>query len=116
MHIPPDMKEDIDYQMAIDYKDDPMLVSYGNPYNPFTDFKGWWRYDYFVIGWDTCGLLARNVAPSPNESDLQQHIDTVDAMKQIVLKYPRIFRIVKKSDYENPRTLKKIQGPYGGSN
>ena len=74
MWVPEDMKEDIDYQMSIKVEDDPMLVAYGNPYNPFTDFRGWWKFDYLIIGWDTCGILARNVANSDNETDFQKQI------------------------------------------
>ena len=114
MWIPEDIKEDIDYQMSMTIDDDPMIVSYGNPYNPFTDFKGWWKYDYFLC-WDVSGLLARNVADSEGETDTQRSLNALDAMRQLVLNHPRMFRIVKKSDYDDPKTYKKIIGPYGGA-
>lgn len=114
MWIPEDMKEDIDYQLSITPDDDPMIVSYGNPYNPFTDFKGWWRWDYILL-WDVCGLLARRTANSSNESETQQSINTLEAMREMVLDYPRMFRIVKKSDYDDPKMYQKISGPYGGA-
>ena len=114
-YIPEEMKKDIDYQMSIETSDDPMIVAYGNPYNPFDNFIGWWKYDYFVIGWDTCGILARNVASSRFETDEQKSIDTLDAMRELVQTFPRIFRIVKKSDYEDSKISKKITAPYGGA-
>lgn len=114
MWVPEDMKEDIDYQMSITSDDNPMIVSYGNPYNPFTDFKGWWKFDYFMC-WDVSGILARNVANTDSETETQQQLNILEAMRKLVLDYPRIFRIVKKSDYDDPKMYKKISGPYGGA-
>ena len=115
MWIPEDMKEDIDYQLSIDSNEDPMIVTYGNPYNPFEDFKGWWKYDFFILGWDVCGILARNTTPIDTETDTQRETDIIEAMRNLVLTYPRLFRIVRKSDYKDPKIHRKILGPYGGA-
>lgn len=114
MWVPEEMRADLDYQMSMTIDDDPMIVSYGNPYNPFTDFQGWWRWDYIVL-WDVSGILARNVANTSSETDVQQRLNILEEMKRIVNDHPRMFRIVKKSDYDDPEMYKKISGPYGGA-
>ena len=102
-------------QMTLTIEDDPMLTTYNNPHNPFDDFKGWWKYDYFVLGWDTCGLLARRTAPTQYESETQKEMDALEAMKKIVRAYPYIFRLVTRKDYEGPRLIKRSPTPIGGS-
>lgn len=79
--------------------DDTMLTTYDNPFNPFTDFISWWKYD-LLLGHDTCGLLARSAGYDPNVSDEvnEKYIDS--AMNDIVELEPEIYRIVRAKDYK----------------
>lgn len=101
-------------QLAITEEQDFMLTTYGNPYNPFEDFKSWWIYDYYVIGWDTCGILARRVSDTQYESEADKTHNNLEAMKSMVLDYPYIFRLVLKEDYKDPKRYDIIVNTIGG--
>lgn len=45
-----------------------MLTTIDNPYNPFTEFDAWYKYD-MVKGYSTCGLLDRICKTSEKWSD-----------------------------------------------
>ena len=60
-----------------------MLTTIDNPYNPFTQFDEWLSYDT-LMGYDTCGYLAR-VTKSANElSDVDQAVAIDDAIDEIL--------------------------------
>lgn len=78
---------------------DPMLTTYDNPLNPFDNFVGWWKQD-MLLGHDTCGLLARYADTNDVASDEVNAQIQTEAMEEIVRRYPRIFLMVEKKDYD----------------
>lgn len=78
---------------------DTMLTTYDNPLNPFTDFEAWWKYD-MLLGWDCCGTLAKEALTSESFSDEVNEKIIDDAMERICERYPMIYRIVARKDYE----------------
>ena len=79
---------------------DVMLTSFDNPFNPFTQFDAWYKYD-LVLGHDCCGLLARTSNTSNIQSQELQDQDVLRAIDEIVSNNPEIFKKVTRKDYEN---------------
>lgn len=48
-----------------------MLTTVDNPYDPFDQFDEWFAFDV-LMGYDTCGLLARFASVSPELSEFEQ--------------------------------------------
>lgn len=83
---------------------DYMLTTYDNPYNPFDEFIAWFKWD-MMMGYNTCGLLAKTAATSPVFSDEINDQLTVEAMDAICAFDLTTYRKVSKSDYEANREL-----------
>lgn len=82
--------------------EDVALSTYLNPFSPFDDsFEAWWKYDRFVLGLDTCGLLDREACTNDIASDEVNDLYVREAMERIVKRYPSLYRIVRPSDYNN---------------
>lgn len=79
--------------------EDCMLTTYDNSFNPFTNFEAWWKEDR-RLGYDTCGLLARTSNVSDIISDELYDKEVRFAMEELVSRFPTIFKIVYKSDYQ----------------
>ena len=77
---------------------DVMLTTVDNPYNPFTQFEDWYKFD-MINGYDTCGLIARYSGYSTKTSDENNDKDLNDSLKRIIDIYPMIYKIVKPDDY-----------------
>ena len=77
-----------------------MLTTFDNPFNPFTQFEAWYKYD-LVLGHDCCGLLARTANVSDVQSQELQDLDVLRAIDEIVANYPTIFKKVTRKDYQN---------------
>lgn len=60
-----------------------MLTTYDNPYDPFTEWDDWYRWDRSA-GYNTTGLLARVSAVSHDTSELDQYIAVQDGIDEIV--------------------------------
>lgn len=62
----------------------PMLTTYDNPYNPFTEFSKWYVFDT-MHGYDCCGYVDRMAATSPgfthveNDRAIEEAIDNLIA-------------------------------------
>lgn len=78
--------------------DDPMLTTFDNPFNPFTNFTRWWKED-LILGHDTCGALARESAVSDVASDEVNERYIRSAMNRLVEREPTLYRIVLASDF-----------------
>lgn len=48
---------------------DVMLTTTDNPWNPFTDFEEWYKWDTLIAGYNTCGWLGNLSYTSPAFSD-----------------------------------------------
>ena len=74
---------------------DCILTTVDNPYDPFTNFEEWYKYD-MIHGYDTCGYLARVANTSENLSD-EINEDEIDyAMDQIINTEPLLYKKVFK--------------------
>ena len=82
-----------------DESKDYMLTTYDNPFNPFTEFEAWYKED-MILGWDTCGLLARTAVTTNDDSDEIYDEEVYAAMDEIVRRFPMIFKKVEAGDYQ----------------
>ena len=80
---------------------DFMLTTFDNPFNPFTDFESWFKYDTVFLGYYTCSLLAKtaNVSDIVSDEIREQEID--EAMDFIIKNNPTIYKKVSKEDFSN---------------
>lgn len=62
---------------------DVMLTTVDNPYDPFTQFASWYRYD-MNAGYNTCGTLARVMCPSNNLTEAEFDDAYLDAARTII--------------------------------
>lgn len=60
-----------------------MLTTTDNPYDPFTEFEAWYKWD-IQAGYHTPGYLARVVVTSDELSDADQAIATNQAIEEIL--------------------------------
>lgn len=76
---------------------DYMLTTIDNPFNPFTNFNEWYKFD-MMKGYDTCGYLGRLASLSNYISD-ELNEDEIDfTMDQIIESEPTFYKKVTK-DY-----------------
>lgn len=77
---------------SVDY----MLTTTDNPYNPFTHFEDWYKFD-MINGYNTCGYLANSCFISDKFGDAVNDEETYRAMNEIVEREPMIYKIVSNS-------------------
>lgn len=77
--------------------DEYMLTTIDNPYDPFTQFEGWYAYDE-QNGYHSCGLLARFALTSNDLTEEQNQIIINNAMNDIVILFPGIYKKVKSGE------------------
>lgn len=76
-----------------------MLTTFDNPFNPFKDFESWYKYDFFILGYDSCGLLARTSNVSDVSSDEINENSIDEAMDEICRNNPTMYKKVSENDY-----------------
>ena len=86
--------------MANAFKEDYMLTTFDNPFNPFKDFDAWWKED-LRLSHDCCGLLANEANTSELFSDEINHKLEQEAIVRIVERFPMIYKKVLPKDFEN---------------
>ena len=59
-----------------------MLTTTDNPYDPFTQFDDWYRFD-IDAGYDSCGLLDRCCKSSNDLSEIENKIEIENAINEI---------------------------------
>ena len=69
---------------------DYMLTTIDNPYDPFTQWDDWYKFD-MVKGYDTCGYLARLAMTSPDYGDERNTEEIYNAQKLIVELEPKLY-------------------------
>ena len=74
-----------------------MLTTTDNPYDPFTQFESWFAFDE-QKGYHSCGLLARLALTSPKLSDEQNEKAVSDAINNIIILFPGIYKRVYKTN------------------
>ena len=90
--------------------DDIMLTTFNNPYDPFTNFDAWYKFD-LTYGSDCCGILDRMLDAVREEEKLkkksiyEEFVDdettdelTTIAMNKIVAMHPTMYLIVHPGD------------------
>ena len=60
-----------------------MITTVDNPYDPFTDFEGWYAYDE-AAGYHTSSFLARLVFTSDDLSEADQTLAIEQAIDEMV--------------------------------
>lgn len=60
-----------------------MLTTEDNPYDPFTQFNDWYRFDVDK-GYDSCGLLSRCCPSSIDLTETESKIAIETAIDEIV--------------------------------
>ena len=78
-----------------------MLTTCDNPYDPFTQYECWFKYDV-MSGHDSCSLLARFAQTSDTLSDQENDLEIERAINEII-KYDPL-NIYKKVSIETPDT------------
>ena len=89
--------------------EDCMLTTYDNPFDPFSEFTIWWKEDV-RLGHDTCGLLAKYANTSSVLSDQLNNEIIEEAMKEIVKRFPTIYKIVRLSEAKTKHPDPNRQG------
>ena len=78
-----------------------MLTTIDNPFNPFTQFDEWYRYD-LGMHYGTCGYLARIAKITQNMTDEEEEEEINRAMDEICEVNPLgIHKKVTRNDYKN---------------
>lgn len=60
-----------------------MLTTIDNPYNPFSDFMSWFRYD-MEKGYNTCSYLGRIARTSDELTDYENDLEVERAIDEII--------------------------------
>lgn len=61
----------------------PMLTTFDNPYDPFTQFQQWFLFDA-EKGYNSCGILARIARTSDELSDEENEEEVSRAIDEII--------------------------------
>ncbi len=72
-----------------------MLTTKDNPFDPFTQWDDWRRYDEDK-GYYTCQLLARIADTTPELSDADQELAALTAMYEVIHMLPDTYTTVTK--------------------
>lgn len=72
---------------------DSALTTIDNPYDPFTEWDSWLKFDE-EHDYDTCGLLARFAKTSMGLSDNDNEALIDEAMQKILTIFPSLYKIV----------------------
>lgn len=79
-----------------------MLTTFDNPYNPFTQWDEWFKWD-LAAGYQTASLLARIAVVSPELSDTDQELAIQDAIEEIVREnVSGMYRKVSEESFPTP--------------
>lgn len=80
-----DTKNDSDRQVQLDniVKNETMLTTTDNPYNPFLQYEDWYAFDV-KQGYNSCAYLARIAMSSDEMSEADQALSINQAIDAIV--------------------------------
>ena len=87
-------------------KEEVMLTTINNPFNPFTEFENWLSFD-FLSGTNCCGALASIAKCSNALSDEVNNEEIERAMDSLVFSVPTFFVKLHKSTAD--QTIKEFQ-------
>lgn len=85
--------------MSNEQKEDFMLTTFDNPFNPFEEFDAWWKED-LRLNHNCCGLLANEANTSELFSDEINHKMEQEAIEEIIKRFPTIYRKVSRKDFK----------------
>jgi hypothetical protein len=85
--------------------DDTMVTTPDNPWNPYTQFDEWYAFDA-MMGYNTCGILARLACTSRELSD-EQNEEAIDKAQDEMTKgiYKGIFIKVNKDSFKDGKII-----------
>lgn len=78
-------------------KDENMLTTYDNPFDPFENFEIWWKED-LRLGHNCCGILAKVATLNDVASDAVNDAEVSRAIDEIVAAEPLIYKKVKRNN------------------
>lgn len=78
---------------------DFMLTTTDNPYNPFTQWEDWYKFD-MINGYDCCGLLDRVSKTSSKFGDERNDAEIYQAIDEIVKNEPIIYKKVSNENLD----------------
>ena len=85
-------------------KDQTMLTSVNNPWNPFKEWKRWYLFE-MTEGYDACGMLARVERNSDEFTEEENHAEHERAIAAILASdFTNSYKKVKESDFDTART------------
>lgn len=86
----------------MDNKEESLLTTKDNPFNPFTEFKDWYTFDVSK-GYHTVNLLARIAKSSDELSDADQVLAFDSAIQSILaIDYDQKYIVVTASSFKKP--------------
>ena len=71
-----------------------MLTTFDNPYDPFTNFDDWYRFDC-DHDYDSCGLLARTIGNALNDSFPTEEVKVTESAIDAIVKNDTLNRYTK---------------------
>lgn len=83
-------------EIVDELKDDYMLTTVDNPYDPFTEYENWLAFDE-QKGYFTNGLLARLTLDSPELTDEENKRAIDHAVEDIMNLFPGMYRTVRQN-------------------
>lgn len=95
-------------------EEDFMLTTFDNPFNPFEEFEAWFKFD-MLLGYNSCGLLAREANTNPIQSDELNEEREINAMKEICKREPFVYKMVVRNDYSSTSKSQLVGGSIIGS-
>jgi hypothetical protein len=76
------------------------ITTVDNPFNPFTDFDSWFRFDCDK-GYNTCAYLARISRPSETNSEKENEEAVEEAIDEIIqYDFMNIYRKIDEKNAE----------------
>lgn len=85
----------------MDEREEYMLTTVDNPFNPFTDFHEWYTYD-IALGYNTMSFLARVAAVPTSLSEMDRDQAIASAIDEIArLNVSGVHRKVTRKDFES---------------
>lgn len=74
------------------------LTTIDNPWNPFTNFEEWWKFDH-DMGYDCCGYLGRESYITDQLSDEEEDAEVERAIDDIIkFDFTNMYRKVKENE------------------
>lgn len=88
-----------------------MITTEDNPFNPFTQFDDWYRYD-MDKGYNTCGLLASIAKTSKDLLEYEYEEEKERAIDVIIDMHPVLKELPKNEQMIYKKVIKNVEPKY----